>query len=165
MRLVPVALLCALLLACGPGEEPEPEPNEPPIARALWPERWLVSEPVPIDASRSEDVDGRLVRITAIFGDGTKAQTQADGRFLHLYPSPGAYDLRVEVEDDDGATAEVLGTVVLVERMDDPPCDCELGCLSSAICTSEGCFLSAVSDDVPEGFEGAPIPDDALSCP
>lgn len=160
-----VALLALVVSGCGPPEEPEPEPNEPPIARATWPQRWPADEAVPLDASASEDVDGRLVRVSALFGDGTYEQTSAAGRFEHVYGAPGSYDLRVEVEDDDGGTAELVGRIVIVERVEEPACSCALPCLDEGVCTDRGCFLSGVSEDVPAGFEGAPQPGGALACP
>ena len=125
--LTALTVLCAA--SCGPEEPPPPFPNEPPIARAVWPQRWPVFVPVPLDAAASEDVDGRLVRISATFGDGGFEQTRADGRFEHLYAAPGTYDVRVEVEDDGALVAELIGTVVVVDEVEEPACTCALPCL------------------------------------
>ena len=157
--------LCgAGFIACGPPAEPGQVDNEPPIARATWPQRWPVDAPVPFDASTSEDVDGRLVRVSALFGDGSYEQTSRDARFEHLYAASGTYEVRVEVEDEAGDTAELIGRIVVVDRVEDPACSCELPCLDDGICTERGCFLAAVSEGVPDGFEGAPRLDDAVAC-
>ncbi len=176
-RLVRLALLPLALLAMGMGpafcQPPDPlEPNEPPVAKLVWPQIWLVSEPVPFDASGSEDLDGLIDEVTLVFGDGTEAQSSADGRFEHLYVAPGTWDFRLEVRDDHGAPAEILGTVITVERHDDPICDCDLPCLDNAVCTSDGCFLRAAvqgtsSDgelDAGAGIGELPPLDNALSC-
>jgi hypothetical protein len=142
-----VKRLLALALGCVPGEEPAEEKNLPPVARFLWPQLWAASEPAPFDATESYDPDGELVRLSVAFGDGTLEQDRPAGLFEHLYTAPGSYDVRLEVEDDDGELAEVVGTVVVVARLADPPCSCELPCFDDAVCTAAGCFLAGLSDD------------------
>lgn len=169
MRTVSLSVVGGLLFgvglslssSCAPPPVEEPE-NVGPIAHLVWPQRWSTDAPAPFDASASVDDDGFLARLTLSFGDGSPEQDRADGRFEHLYTAPGSYDVRLEVVDDDGAVAEVLGTVVVVDRIDDPPCSCALPCFDDAVCTDEGCFLAAASEDL----DGGPGPSlDELACP
>src|SRR5690606_34832928 len=103
--------------------------------------------------------------VTLSFGDGTPDQDRADGIFEHLYTAPGAYDVRLEVVDADGAAAEVIGTVVVVDRIDDPPCTCELPCFEDAVCTDDGCFLAGASAGGDEdGGPEDPFIEGAISC-
>lgn len=148
--------------SCAPPVEEEDE-NRPPLAHLVWPQRWTTDAPAPFDASASRDEDGFLERVSLSFGDGSPEQERLDGVFEHLYTAPGSYDVRLEVVDDDGAVAEVLGTVVVVERIDDPPCSCELPCFGEAVCTAEGCFLEGVSEELADGGPSATF--DELECP
>ncbi len=151
-----------LSASCAPPPEPPDEENLAPTAALLWPQRWSTEAAAPFDASASHDADGVLDRVTLSFGDGTPDQDRADGVFEHLYTAPGSYDVRLEVEDEDGARAEVLGTVVVVDRIDDPPCSCDLPCFDDAVCTARGCFLSdASADEATDGGVDArpPVPD------
>lgn len=147
-------LVIGASVGCAPPPIDEDGTNLQPVAHLVWPQRWSTDEAAPFDASASEDPDGRLARVTLSFGDGTPDQDALDGTFEHLYTAPGSYDVRLEVVDDDGATAEVLGTVVVVDRIDDPPCSCELPCFDDAVCTDDGCFLAAASEAIGDGGPG-----------
>jgi hypothetical protein len=166
--------LAALLLASSatlpiagcPGDLPPPEDdNREPIARLVWPQRWLQGAAAPFDGTGSDDLDGLLVRWSASFGDGTPEQDSDDGTFEHLYTAAGSFDVRLEVEDDRGATAEVLGTVVIVDRIDDPPCSCELACFDDGVCTADGCFHADMSEEATDETGPAPEVGGALTCP
>jgi hypothetical protein len=153
----PIVLSLVSGALCAP--TPEEIPNEPPVARLLSPQLWDVDDPVPFDASTSSDVDGRLIRITAIFGDGTPEETDESGVFAHLYGDPASYEVRVEVEDGDGEVAAVHATVVIVNEMLDPVCSCDFPCQDDATCAETGCYLAGSSDDsVP------PVPEDVIPC-
>ncbi|MCP4500638.1 MAG: PKD domain-containing protein [Deltaproteobacteria bacterium] len=128
-------------------EEPQPEPdNLPPIAQAWIPQIWHLQEEVPVDASVSFDPDGRITSIIATFGDGNEEIERQDGIFAHLFPSPGSFAIRIDVTDDDGAVSTLSGQVVVVERLDDPVCSCELPCFSGGICAQGVCFEGKTSD-------------------
>lgn len=161
----PFALLAmGMLPFC---QTPDPlEPNEAPIARVVWPQIWLVTEPVPFDASQSEDTDGVIQEVSMVFGDGTEEQVNATGAFDHLYVAPGTYEFRVEVRDDHGAPTALEETIVVVENHDDPLCDCELPCLGDAVCTDLGCFLGAAAGEASDaGGSAGPRIEGALACP
>ena len=70
-KLLPLFLLVGA--SCAP-DEPEPEENLAPAAALTIPERWPVTEPVPVDASGSIDLDGVLAEIRVSFGDGSDEQ-------------------------------------------------------------------------------------------
>ena len=162
--LVVVGLVGVALCGCPGDEIVDPPDNREPIARLVWPQRWLQGAGAPFDATGSEDVDGLLVRWSASFGDGTPEQDSADGTFEHLYSAAGSFDVRLEVEDDVGATAEVIGTVVVVDRMDEPPCSCELPCFEAAVCTADGCFDAAMSEEATEETGPPPVVIGAVEC-
>lgn len=158
LALAVCAASLSLSMSCAPPPSPDEDVNLSPVARLSWPQRWSTEEPAPFNAGASEDPDGLLDRVTLSFGDGTPDQDALDGTFEHLYTAPGSYDVRLEVVDDDGARAEVLGTVVVVDRIDDPPCSCELPCFDDAVCTVDGCFLSAESEPSDGGPDARPPP-------
>ena len=62
--IVAMAALSSAAL-CDPPPDPL-YPNQPPVARMVWPQLWQVTEPVPIDASGSLKVGGQKLR----FEDG-----------------------------------------------------------------------------------------------
>jgi len=164
-----IAAFCAAFAvgsagACSPGEVPPPEDNEAPVARLIWPQRWLQDEPAPFDATGSADLDGIITRWSASFGDATPEQDSTDGTFEHLYVAAGSFDVRVEVEDDAGDTAEVVGTVVVVDGIDDPSCSCDLPCFDDGVCTDAGCFLADMSEEATDLTGPPPTIEGGLSC-
>lgn len=154
----------AAVAGCDPEELPPPEDNRAPVARLVWPQRWVQGEPAPFDATESEDLDGIVTRWSASFGDATPEQDSPDGTFEHLYVAPGTFDVRVEVEDDAGATAEVVGTVVVVDRIDEPACDCDTPCFDDAVCAQEGCFLVGMSEEETDFTGPPPVVGNELDC-
>jgi hypothetical protein len=150
--------------ACTPGDVPPPEDNREPVARLIWPQRWVQDEPAPFDATGSADTDGVIVRWSASFGDGAPEVDSSDGTFEHLYTTAGTFDVRMEVEDDVGATAEVVGTVVVVDRIDDPACSCDLPCFDEAVCTGDGCFLAGMSEEESDLVGPPPTIEGGLVC-
>jgi hypothetical protein len=170
MKSIPTRLIfaCFLLLCMGnicQNPIPPPDSNIEPVARLIWPQTWSVEEPAPFDASESSDSDGQIDRISMNFGDGSSEQGSADGHFEHLYPAPGSFELRLTVEDDLGGISEILADVVVVTDLDKPSCGCDEPCFDPAECTSDGCFLSGISDDAPENDFPAPVIPDTLACP
>ncbi len=66
----------------------------------------------------SGDPDGEIVRWWWNFGDGTSSD---EPNPAHVFPGPGTYDVTLEVEDDQGATAQITKTVEVVPA---PPVAC-----------------------------------------
>lgn len=158
-----VLLLLALLpllsaALCGPPPDVPPQ-NEEPIARVVWPQIWPVDEPVPFDATASDDPEAAIDSFRMTFGDGSEQQENTGGVFEHLYAQPGSYDFLLRVRDEGGLIAELTGNVVVVTRTDDPICSCTLPCFEPAVCTSEGCYLASTTESdggVPDA-PGAPV--------
>lgn len=159
------ALVATVSLCAGCDTGTPPLPNEAPVARLLFPQLWPVEEAAPFDASSSFDFDGDVVRLTMNFGDGTPEVSLLDGVFEHAYVASGAFEVRLEVEDDEGARAEVLGDVVIADRVDDPACTCDFACLSDGLCDRETrrCFLGDQSGDAAE-IGPPPAPENVLVC-
>ena len=150
-----VAAVVASVVGGCPGEVPPPA-NEVPVARLLFPQLWPLQEPALFDASSSFDFDGDLVRVSLNFGDGTPEVSLLDGVFEHVYPNPGAFEVRLEIEDDSGAISEANGSIVIADRIDDPACSCDQPCFDDGQCDvqSRRCFVGAQSAD--EALVGPP---------
>lgn len=99
------------------------------------------------------------------FGDGTPEVSLLDGVFEHAYVASGAFEVRLEVEDDEGARSEVLGDVVIADRVDEPACTCDFECLSEGVCDRDlrRCFLGGQSGDADE-IGPPPSPANVLVC-
>jgi len=111
-----VALVGLLVCACGPvddGEVKVATVNQPPIAVVLAPSEARVGEEVSIDARESTDVDGEIVSVVVLFGDGSDAQTNL--RAAHTYAAPGLYTIDVYVADDAGARGRARHRIVVAE--------------------------------------------------
>lgn len=94
-----------------PDPEPEPEPNKPPTASfSFTPQTGLFPVDVNFDASASADTDGTIVSYRWDFGDGSIG----DGATTtHRYQGKGTFNIKLIVTDDDGATAEAVGQIVV----------------------------------------------------
>lgn len=68
-----------------------------------------------VDGTGSEDPDGDVVSYAWEFGDGT---TATGPTAEHTYTTPGSYDVRLTVRDDDGATATTTRTAEAAEAPD-----------------------------------------------
>ncbi len=82
-----------------------------------------VSASVPTDTPTelvdcSADPDGEIVRWRWDFGDGTSSDERDPA---HVFPGPGTYQVTLEVEDDQGATAQITKQV---EVLPAPPVAC-----------------------------------------
>lgn len=83
-------------------------PNQGPTAR-------LTVIPAPpqsatvLDASRSDDVDGKVVSYRWDFGDGHTATT-SQPTVTHVYATAGTYTAAVTVTDDEGCSTELVFT-------------------------------------------------------
>ncbi|HEX8208043.1 MAG TPA: S8 family serine peptidase [Solirubrobacteraceae bacterium] len=67
-------------------------------------------EAVAFDAGSSTDADGTIASYTWDFGDGT---TATGANPSHSYDWPGAYEVRLTVADDDGATATTTRSIAV----------------------------------------------------
>lgn len=165
VRLTLAAVVVALLALATAGCPPPPDPldaNHAPIARMVLPQLAPVSVPVSVSGSLSSDEDGDGLSYVVDWGDGTPSTSDDDGVVEHTYAAPSTYAVQLTVQDDGGALALVLASVVVVGDTELGSC-CELGCFDDAACTGTGCMLFRSSDDE----ETAP-PDEAFEpagCP
>ncbi|MGH7601195.1 MAG: PKD domain-containing protein, partial [bacterium] len=85
--------------------------NQPPIARGnISKPQATVNETITFDASQSSDPDGQITQYRWELGDGgTSNLTVA----THAYSQPGTYTVRLTVTDNQGATGQVQGQVVI----------------------------------------------------
>ena len=91
--------------------------NAPPVAQA-GPDRVVaVGEAVRLDASASQDSDGRIERYVWDLGDGREA---TGARVETAYRQPGRYGVTLEVADD-AAVANSLAQDQLLVWVNDPP--------------------------------------------
>ncbi len=87
--------------------------NQRPVARTRIEPR--LSEPggeITFDASASFDNDGRIVKSTWTFPDGTSIDGE---KTSHTFPATGIYSVRLDLEDEDGGITTVTERV----RVDD----------------------------------------------
>ena len=87
--------------------------NSPPIARfTMTPENGDTVTTFRFNASRSEDIDGKITDFRWSFGDGERANG-AD--VTHVYEQAGRFDVELTVEDNKGEISK-LGREVEVEK-------------------------------------------------
>gem|GEM_PF-5372563 len=92
-------------------EEPE---KKPPVAIILVNGKELdevtveVGEEIEFDASRSYDIDGKIVSYYWDLGDGT---TSTKIKLTHAYSKEGTYTVKLKVKDNDGLEDEDTVTV------------------------------------------------------
>lgn len=100
-------------------DDPEPEPNKPPLARIkLDPSSGIYPLTVSLDGSDSSDSDGKIAAYAWTLSDGGGS---SKSKFSHIFQKPGSHSIQLKVSDDDGdtATASALVTVYGMQ----PPLD------------------------------------------
>jgi serine protease len=75
---------------------------------------------VVLDGSASNDPDGTITQYAWVFGDG-QADNSNTRRPSHTYTTPGNYQVRLTVTDNDGATGTKTVTVNVLEQTNQPP--------------------------------------------
>lgn len=130
-------LLAASTLApaCAGGTTPT-VPNVPPSAAFVYnPVSPIVAgeTTVTLDASASQDSDGRIVSYTWIFGDGSASQTVATPVVTHVFPDTRItcdqviYAVQLTVTDDKGDRDSTTDQVTVTELPDPRVVDCVPG--------------------------------------
>ena len=131
--------------ACAPDREFSDDNGEniPPVVAASVPDYYLINEQLIIDAGNSRDSDGAIVKITAIFGDGTPEETSTDGFFYHTFESLGRFTINITVYDDMGESGERNYEILI---LDVKPPDCKTqtpNCLPGRECKEDGyCYTT-----------------------
>jgi len=108
------------VLTVGLPQEAVPEvvavSNRPPVAAFLLRKASPTvhtGDSLQFDASGSSDPDGRIVRYTWSFGDGSSG---SGATVAHTYTSQGTYTVRLTVRDDEGAEDQTSRTVTISNR-------------------------------------------------
>lgn len=93
--------------------------NLPPVAFGVISKTLAtVNETLTFDASQSFDPDGQITQYLWEFGDGgTSNLTVA----THAYSQPGTYTVRLTVTDNQGATGQAQGQVIITGATNQPP--------------------------------------------
>ncbi|MEA3313538.1 MAG: PKD domain-containing protein, partial [Caldisericota bacterium] len=84
--------------------------NEPPVARISGPDGASALEELRFSASGSTDPDGEIVSYHWDFGDGATAYKET---VWHGYQTPGTYQVKLTVVDDDGAEGEATKEITI----------------------------------------------------
>ncbi|RLE67339.1 MAG: hypothetical protein DRJ45_09675, partial [Thermoprotei archaeon] len=93
--------------------------NVPPKASfAFSPKEPYAGQEVSLDASGSEDPDGKIVGYSWDFGDG---ETTEGIEVKHVFEKPGTYTVNLTVTDEDGAKATHKEEVVVLSLPQPPP--------------------------------------------
>lgn len=83
-------------------------PNQGPVA-SFSTRTARADFPTQFDATHSSDPDGQVVRYDWDFGDGT-ALSNGGPTPEHVYRSPGTYQIRLTVTDDEGCSTRLVYT-------------------------------------------------------
>jgi PKD repeat protein len=92
-----------------PGEEDPPAANEPPVAAFTWSCDW--QNVCSFSGLASFDPDGEIVVYEWDFGDG--ATRSGSPTPSHAYASSGGYQVSLTVFDEDGASSQIIETVLV----------------------------------------------------
>lgn len=143
---VALVVVVAMVTGCGP-REPE---NQAPEARLRTPVVADATRPVLLDAKNSADPEGALVSYRYLLGDGTPEVVLTEATYRHVFPGPGQFTVRLTVEDNTGATAQVEQAVVLVNNYAPPYCLVDTDCAAGQTCESPGiCWQETASEQAP----------------
>jgi hypothetical protein len=114
------AFLSALLFACS--DNPSVGGGRP-SAELVVPAEVVVGARALIDASKSKDPDGKLLRFRYDLGDDSPAVVTGASSTHHIYRSRGRFRACVWVTDPEGLTAVACGDVTVVLPPDAGPAD------------------------------------------
>ena len=127
----------ALILACGPGAEPDPAQPLPPIARFQLPRAGAPGAQLPADGTRSQSPGGALTHWRFSFGDGSAQVDSGIPRLQHAWTSAGTYTVSLEVQDAQGRTALAQGQIQV--RQNPPACSTDANCTAPDVCIQTRC--------------------------
>lgn len=93
-----------------PGESPDNPPNVSPVAVIHAVDRAAKNKQVDFDGAASSDADGRIVRYSWSFGDGS---TGLGPKVKHRFSTAGSYTVTLTVTDNAGAENSVVHRIVI----------------------------------------------------
>jgi hypothetical protein len=95
---------------------PYTPPNQPPKARLKAPKRAVAGRSVKLDASRSSDADGKIVKYGYDLDGNGSIETFAGARavFHHKFKA-GIHHISLRVTDDKGARAYAAATITVAK--------------------------------------------------
>jgi len=115
--IVVLAVVLAAVFLVGGG-------NEGPTAKVTVSASFVsLGTPVVFNGSASSDSDGSIAKFTWWFGDSLSSQETTTASVSHTYLFPGKYLAVLQVEDDQGATADTWGALVKIEVTNPTPPD------------------------------------------
>ncbi len=93
-------------------ESIEVKNNVPTIVMEDVPDTVYEDEEISFDASKSTDIESKLLYFIWDFDDGS--QLSAEKQASHTYTAKGLYDLNLTVEDQDGGSSTINKTIVVL---------------------------------------------------
>jgi len=100
------------------GHPPEEPANIQPVADAGGPYYEIVDIIVYFNGTKSYDEDGVITKYEWDFGDGITSDLESP---THTYSKIGAYDVKLTVTDDDGATNNSTTLAFITKVLNYPP--------------------------------------------
>lgn len=95
-----------------PPDPGQPEPNQPPVAKFSWPGSAYAGEDVDVD-EYSIDYDGSITNWDWNLSTNDASQSLRQGGGVVNFNTPGNYDLKLTVTDNDGATDSLTRSITV----------------------------------------------------
>lgn len=147
-RILPIAIVLALLAGCDGGPPttsapPPPPPSPPvgnraPIAQFAAPAAVVAGQPLAFDGSASVDPDGDAISLHWDFGDGLRG---GGGRLAHVFESAGSYPVTLTAIDPAGSIGSLSQTITVAAA----PAPARTQTVSGRVTALDGGSLAGVS--------------------
>ncbi|MCL5935169.1 MAG: PKD domain-containing protein, partial [Firmicutes bacterium] len=99
-----------------PPDTNQPAPNQLPVAKFSWPGSAYAGEDVDVD-EYSVDYDGSITGWDWNLSTNDASQSLQQGGGVVKFNTPGNYDLKLTVTDDDGATDSVTHSITVYKPL------------------------------------------------
>lgn len=148
-RILPIAVVLAVLAGCDGGSPAAPAPpppppspppagNRAPVVQFTAASSVAAGQPLAFDGSASSDPDGDAISLHWDFGDGLRG---GGGRLTHVFESAGSYTVTLTATDAAGAVGRLARTVTITA----PPAPLRTQAVSGRVTTLDGTTLAGVS--------------------